>query len=102
MALVTKLERPEDIDIPEAYSRLTGFHVRRPTTETSGAITFTIIEYDTYMSAKARNDNPEKPIRKGERIKVKNWRPTGSTKDKVLESVYGKLATELDVENVKV
>ena len=102
MALETRLDRPVDIDIPDAYSRITGYHVRRPITETSGTITFTLIEYDTYMSAKARKDTPEKPIRVGDRIKIKNWTPSGTSEAKVMESVYGKLATELGMENVKV
>lgn len=102
MALGTRLDRLNDIDIPDAYSRITGYHMRRPITETSGTITFTIIEYDTYMSAKARKDVPGQPIKTGDRVKIMGWRPTGTTIVKIMESVYNKLAEKLGINNVKI
>jgi hypothetical protein len=100
MALETQLDRVEDIDIPDAYSRITGFHLRRPI-GASGTITFTTIEYDTYMSAKARKINPDIPIKTGERVKVRDWKPTGISRAKIMESVYNKLAETLGIDNVK-
>lgn len=101
MALVTKIERPEDMDIPKAYSRITGVHIRRPV-GTSGTITFTLIEYDTYMSKNTRTVTPGTPVRIGDRVKIEDWTPSGTSQAKVMESVYAKLADNLGIENVKV
>lgn len=100
MALQRTLVRPYDIDIENAYTRISGTHSRSIALAGSGAVTFTIIKHETYMTKKAREDYPNKPI-ESTQAKVTDWQPEGTESEQSAEA-YGKLAAILNVVNVEI
>ncbi len=99
MALQRKLERKIDIDIGNAYTRISGVNFKM-VAQIDTIIIFTLIEYDTYMTRKMREDYPGQPLESG-KVKIRDWRPEG-TIDEQMMFIYERLAESFGVPNVKV
>lgn len=89
MALKLNLVRDNDIDITNGYARINRILTSYPPTA-SGMVT--MVRYDFYMTKKAREEFPDKPVTDGF-ITVQNWKPADRAE------AYDKLANKKGVPN---